>query len=79
MSFKVGSLVCNRNEVLGSGDFGTSVFKGTFKKDEVAVKRILRYGFVTVDEKILNYNLNASFYHPNIVQYFAFEKDLDFE
>lgn len=79
MSFKVGSLVCNRNEVIGSGEFGTSVFKGTFKKDQVAVKRILRYGFVTVDGRILNCNLNGTLKHPNIAQYFAFEKDLDFE
>ena len=79
MSFKVGCLTCNRNEVIGSGDFGTSVFKGTYKKDEVAVKRILRHGFVTVDGKIISSILNATLKHRNIVQYYAFEKDLDFE
>ena len=74
--------IFHRSKVLGSGDFGTSVFEGQLSNENssvIAVKRIIDHGFVSVDKEIIR-NLIAPprQKHPNIVQYFSLKRDLDF-
>ena len=74
--------IFNREKVIGSGDFGTSVFEGHLNTDKnivIAVKRIIDHGFVSIDKEIIR-NLIAPPRpkHTNIVQYFSLKRDLDF-
>ena len=67
----------DRTKVIGQGKFGTSVYKGKFKKFTVAVKRVMIGGFINVDQYFIHIHL-IGLKHQNIVQYFALESDQDF-
>lgn len=49
---KVGKITFNSNQVLGKGCEGTFVFKGTFEKRHVAVKRLLPECFTLADREV---------------------------
>ena len=61
------------DEILGYGSHGTVVFKGTFGKRPVAVKRLL-IDFFEIAEKEVSL-LQESDHHPNVIRYFAQEQD----
>jgi serine/threonine protein kinase len=72
---KRGSLAVSR-DVLGYGSHGTIVFRGEHHGRQVAVKRLLS-AFYDVAEKEVLMLLQAD-EHPNVVQYFARERDDQF-
>jgi serine/threonine protein kinase len=63
----------DRSNVIGRGSHGV-VYAGTFKGEEVAVKRIQLMDYEYDREAIINPFLN----HPNIVQFKHYEEDEDF-
>lgn len=73
---QVGKISFNSSEVLGKGCEGTFVFKGTFEKRNVAVKRLLPECFTLADREVAL--LRESDAHENIVRYFCTEQDRQF-
>lgn len=73
---QVGKITFNLNEVLGKGCEGTFVFKGTFEKRDVAVKRLLPECFTLADREVAL--LRESDAHENVVRYFCTEQDRQF-
>lgn len=73
---QVGKISFNLNEVLGKGCEGTFVFKGTFEKRDVAVKRLLPECFTLADREVSL--LRESDAHENVVRYFCTEQDRQF-
>lgn len=73
---QVGKIFFNPNEVLGKGCEGTFVFKGTFEKRNIAVKRILPECFTLADREVSL--LRESDTHENVVRYFCTEEDRQF-
>jgi len=72
---KVGQLSFSRNDVLGSGSFGT-VYKGKFKGTiDVAIKRILREKVTSDVETVVMAEIQS---HPNVLRYYCVEEDDDF-
>ena len=72
-----------RNKVIGSGDFGTNIFEGQLKDNNlnlvIAVKRIIDQGFIEIEKEILRNLIDPSKpKHLNIVHYYALKRDLDF-
>lgn len=74
---KVGKITFNSNHVLGKGCEGTFVFKGTFEKRDVAVKRLLPECFTLADREVSL--LRESDAHENVVRYFCTEQDRQFK
>ncbi|KAJ6643328.1 Serine/threonine-protein kinase/endoribonuclease ire-1 [Pseudolycoriella hygida] len=74
---KVGKISFNSNQVLGKGCEGTFVFKGTFEKRNVAVKRLLPECFTLADREVSL--LRESDAHENVVRYFCTEQDRQFK
>lgn len=74
---KVGKITFNSNQVLGKGCEGTFVFKGTFEKRNVAVKRLLPECFTLADREVSL--LRESDAHENVVRYFCTEQDRQFK
>lgn len=74
---KVGKITFNSNQVLGKGCEGTFVFRGTFEKREVAVKRLLPECFTLADREVSL--LRESDAHENVVRYFCTEQDRQFK
>ena len=64
------------DEILGYGSNGTIVFKGTFHKQLVAVKRILNE-YVEVAEHEVNL-LHQTDPHPNVIRYYYMSKRNEF-
>uniref|UniRef100_A0A182SYR8 non-specific serine/threonine protein kinase n=1 Tax=Anopheles maculatus TaxID=74869 RepID=A0A182SYR8_9DIPT len=73
---RVGKINFNTQSVLGKGCEGTFVFRGTFEKREVAVKRILPGCFTLADREVTL--LRESDAHENVVRYFCTEQDRQF-
>ncbi|XP_050078819.1 serine/threonine-protein kinase/endoribonuclease IRE1 [Anopheles maculipalpis] len=73
---RVGKINFNTQNVLGKGCEGTFVFRGTFEKREVAVKRILPGCFTLADREVTL--LRESDTHENVVRYFCTEQDRQF-
>lgn len=57
------------NEILGYGSQGTVVFKGTFGKRQVAVKRLLLDFYDIADQEVSL--LQQSDHHPNVIRYYC--------
>ncbi|XP_058446373.1 serine/threonine-protein kinase/endoribonuclease IRE1 [Malaya genurostris] len=73
---RVGKINFNTQDVLGKGCEGTFVFRGTFEKRNVAVKRILPGCFTLADREVAL--LRESDAHENVVRYFCTEQDRQF-
>lgn len=73
---QVGKISFNASDVLGKGCEGTFVFKGTFEKRDVAVKRLLPECFTLADREVAL--LRESDAHENVVRYFCTEQDRQF-
>ncbi|XP_052869264.1 serine/threonine-protein kinase/endoribonuclease IRE1 [Anopheles cruzii] len=73
---RVGKINFNVQNVLGKGCEGTFVFRGSFEKREVAVKRILPGCFTLADREVAL--LRESDAHENVVRYFCTEQDRQF-
>lgn len=73
---QVGKISFDPNAVLGKGCEGTFVFKGTFEKRNVAVKRLLPECFTLADREVAL--LRESDAHENVVRYFCTEQDRQF-
>lgn len=73
---QVGKISFDPNVVLGKGCEGTFVFKGTFEKRNVAVKRLLPECFTLADREVAL--LRESDAHENVVRYFCTEQDRQF-
>ncbi|XP_069503493.1 serine/threonine-protein kinase/endoribonuclease IRE2 [Ambystoma mexicanum] len=73
----VGKISFNPKYVLGHGAGGTFVFRGSFDKRNVAVKRILPECFNFVDREVQL--LRESDEHPNVIRYFCMERDKQFQ
>lgn len=73
---EVGKITFDPQKVLGKGCEGTFVFKGTFEKREVAVKRLLPDCFTLADREVAL--LRESDTHENVVRYFCTETDRQF-
>lgn len=73
---RVGKINFNTQNILGKGCEGTFVFRGTFEKREVAVKRILPGCFTLADREVAL--LRESDAHENVVRYFCTEQDRQF-
>ena len=68
-----------RDLLIGRGKFCTFVFDGKFNNFPVAVKRVEKWGFVAIEQKLIEVNISSSkLKHENVIQYFALEQDLDF-
>lgn len=75
-TIQVGKISFDPNAVLGKGCEGTFVFKGTFEKRNVAVKRLLPECFTLADREVAL--LRESDAHENVVRYFCTEQDRQF-
>ena len=73
--------------VIGKGAFGTAVYEGKLLyntaagESKIAVKEVPKNGFVITGQKAIEDHILTSGnenQHPNVVQYFAFEKSHDF-
>lgn len=73
---QVGKIVFDPSAVLGKGCEGTFVFKGSFEKRQVAVKRLLPECFTLADREVAL--LRESDAHENVVRYFCTEQDRQF-
>lgn len=73
---QVGKISFDPNNVLGKGCEGTFVFKGSFEKRDVAVKRLLPECFTLADREVAL--LRESDAHENVVRYFCTEQDRQF-
>ncbi|XP_075558137.1 serine/threonine-protein kinase/endoribonuclease IRE1-like isoform X1 [Dermacentor variabilis] len=72
----VGKISFDTRDVIGRGCNGTFVFKGTFEKRPVAVKRILP-DCISLASREVDL-LRESDEHPNVVRYFCMEEDRQF-
>lgn len=73
---QVGKISFDPSAVLGKGCEGTFVFKGSFEKRNVAVKRLLPECFTLADREVAL--LRESDAHENVVRYFCTEQDRQF-
>lgn len=73
---QVGKISFDPSVVLGKGCEGTFVFKGSFEKRNVAVKRLLPECFTLADREVAL--LRESDAHENVVRYFCTEQDRQF-
>ena len=62
--------------LLGTGSYGTIVYRGKFGKREIAIKRVLKMVSRAVEREIsVMLKIDR---HPNILKYFAKEEDENF-
>lgn len=66
----------DRDKALGSGSYGTVVYRGLFENRPVAVKKMIRRQKEIVDREVLMLQKTDS--HQNIVRYFCTEMNDDF-
>lgn len=71
-----GKISFDPRNVLGKGCEGTFVFRGSFEKRDVAVKRLLPECFTLADREVAL--LRESDTHENVVRYFCTESDRQF-
>ena len=72
----IGELSYDNKQVLGSGSYGTKVFKGTFQKRPCAVKRLLMDNVELANKEISLLRKND--YHQNVIRYYASEQEVEF-
>jgi ankyrin repeat protein/serine/threonine protein kinase len=71
---EIGSITLFRNQVIGRGSFGSTVFHGKFQKTRpCAVKQMSKSYFSFADNEVQV--LLKSDGHPNVIRYFAREED----
>ncbi|XP_055375464.1 serine/threonine-protein kinase/endoribonuclease IRE1 [Condylostylus longicornis] len=73
---RVGKIIFDPEKILGKGCEGTFVFRGTFEKRNVAVKRLLPECFTFADREVAL--LRESDTHENVIRYFCTEQDRQF-
>ncbi|CAG9094292.1 unnamed protein product [Plutella xylostella] len=73
---KIGRITFNTDQVLGKGCEGTFVYRGTFDKRSVAVKRLLPECFTFADREVSL--LRESDAHAHVVRYYCTERDKQF-
>ncbi|XP_053607300.1 serine/threonine-protein kinase/endoribonuclease IRE1 isoform X2 [Plodia interpunctella] len=73
---KIGRISFHTDQVLGKGCEGTFVYKGTFDKRSVAVKRLLPECFTFADREVAL--LRESDAHAHVVRYYCTERDRQF-
>ncbi|KAH9630744.1 hypothetical protein HF086_010685 [Spodoptera exigua] len=73
---RIGRITFNTDQVLGKGCEGTFVYKGTFDKRAVAVKRLLPECFTFADREVAL--LRESDAHAHVVRYYCTERDKQF-
>lgn len=69
LMYKLGSLIINETQVLGTGSHGTVVVTGTFEGRPVAIKRMLLDFYEIASHEISL--LQESDDHPNVIRYFC--------
>uniref|UniRef100_A0A1X7UEN6 Protein kinase domain-containing protein n=1 Tax=Amphimedon queenslandica TaxID=400682 RepID=A0A1X7UEN6_AMPQE len=70
---KIGAITYFRNEKLGDGASGTTVYKGQFSGKDVAVKVGKKTAIRDLEKKILE-----RCRHENIVEYYHFDSDIEY-
>ncbi|CAB3223992.1 unnamed protein product [Arctia plantaginis] len=73
---RIGKIAFNTDQVLGKGCEGTFVYRGTFDKRAVAVKRLLPECFTFADREVAL--LRESDAHAHVVRYYCTERDKQF-
>ncbi|KAF2842666.1 kinase-like protein, partial [Patellaria atrata CBS 101060] len=73
---QINNLTIYTDDILGSGSGGTFVFRGSFEKREVAVKRMLPQYFELASQEVSL--LQQSDDHPNVIRYYCQQKDQHF-
>ncbi|XP_060802843.1 serine/threonine-protein kinase/endoribonuclease IRE1 [Amyelois transitella] len=73
---KIGRISFHTDQVLGKGCEGTFVYRGTFDKRAVAVKRLLPECFTFADREVAL--LRESDAHAHVVRYYCTERDKQF-
>ncbi|XP_050670962.1 serine/threonine-protein kinase/endoribonuclease IRE1 [Leptidea sinapis] len=73
---RIGKISFFTNEILGKGCEGTFVYRGTFDKRAVAVKRLLPECFTFADREVAL--LRESDAHAHVVRYYCTERDKQF-
>ncbi|KAL0892911.1 hypothetical protein ABMA27_014590 [Loxostege sticticalis] len=73
---RIGKISFHTNQVLGKGCEGTFVYRGTFDKRDVAVKRLLPECFTFADREVAL--LRESDAHAHVVRYYCTERDKQF-
>ncbi|XP_063895238.1 serine/threonine-protein kinase/endoribonuclease IRE1-like [Helicoverpa armigera] len=73
---RIGRITFNTDQVLGKGCEGTFVYRGTFDKRAVAVKRLLPECFTFADREVAL--LRESDAHAHVVRYYCTERDKQF-
>ncbi|XP_063618788.1 serine/threonine-protein kinase/endoribonuclease IRE1 [Cydia splendana] len=73
---KIGRITFRTDHVLGKGCEGTFVYRGTFDKRAVAVKRLLPECFTFADREVAL--LRESDAHAHVVRYYCTERDKQF-
>lgn len=73
---QIGKISYNSTDIIGRGCAGTCVYRGLFEdRQHVAVKRIVADCFQLANREI---ELLRKLEHPNLIRYFATEKDTQF-
>ncbi|RVE44453.1 hypothetical protein evm_010857 [Chilo suppressalis] len=73
---RIGKISFHTGQVLGKGCEGTFVYRGTFDKRAVAVKRLLPECFTFADREVTL--LRESDAHAHVVRYYCTERDKQF-
>ncbi|KAL4709941.1 hypothetical protein ACJJTC_003904 [Scirpophaga incertulas] len=73
---RIGKITFHTDQVLGKGCEGTFVYRGTFDKRAVAVKRLLPECFTFADREVAL--LRESDAHAHVVRYYCTERDKQF-
>ncbi|XP_059045401.1 serine/threonine-protein kinase/endoribonuclease IRE1 [Achroia grisella] len=73
---RIGRISFHTDQVLGKGCEGTFVYRGTFDKRDVAVKRLLPECFTFADREVTL--LRESDAHAHVVRYYCTERDKQF-
>ncbi|KAG6445865.1 hypothetical protein O3G_MSEX004164 [Manduca sexta] len=73
---RIGKISFHTDQVLGKGCEGTFVYRGTFDKRAVAVKRLLPECFTFADREVAL--LRESDAHAHVVRYYCTERDKQF-
>ncbi|KAL3837576.1 hypothetical protein ACJMK2_022924, partial [Sinanodonta woodiana] len=73
---KIKNICYEPESLLGSGCYGTNVYKGSFDGRDVAVKQLLKQNFSLAEREIKL--LRESDHHENIIRYFMNEQDVNF-
>jgi len=73
---EIGQIHYNRQMVLGKGNGGTCVYKGTFDTRQVAIKRLINENCTFAEREVEM--LRAKEEHENVIKYYCTEQDREF-